>query len=69
MVWISTPGISGLQHSDGQVSPRFLSTGMYICLTGRNQKRYDQYNQTHVINAYNHYIDYEDDNLREHLKR
>ena len=31
---------------------------------GRNQKRYDQYNQTHVINAYDRCVfDYEDDEM------
>ena len=50
--------------------PRFFIHGHVHMSYGRNQKRYDQYNQTHVINAYDRCVfDYEDDNLREHLKR
>ena len=65
-----TPGISGLQLSDGQVPPEIFYHGHVHMSYGRNQKRYDQYNQTHVINAYDRCVfDYEDDNLREHLKR
>ena len=41
---------------------RFFIHGHVHMSYGRNQKRYDQYNQTHVINAYDRCVfDYEDD--------
>lgn len=50
--------------------PRFFIHGHVHLSYGRQQKRYDRYGETHVINAYDRCVfDYEDDNLQEHLKR
>ena len=49
--------------------PRFLVHGHVHLSYGRNHQRYDQYQNTHIINAYERCIfDYEDENLREHLR-
>ena len=50
--------------------PRFFLHGHVHKSYGRQHKRYDKYLDTHVINAFERCVfDYEDDNLREHLKR
>ena len=49
--------------------PRFLVHGHVHLSYGRNHQRYDQYQNTHIINAYERCVfDYEDENLREHLR-
>ena len=51
-------------------SPKFFVHGHVHMTYGRQHKRCDKYKSTHIINAYERYVfDYEDDNLREHLKR
>ena len=36
---------------------------------GRQHKRYDQYGDTHVINAFERCVfDFDDENLKEHLR-
>ena len=48
--------------------PRFFLHGHVHMSYNRNQKRYDKYMDTHVINSYERCIfDYEDENLQEHL--
>lgn len=48
--------------------PKFFLHGHVHMSYNRNQKRYDKYMDTHVINSYERCIfDYEDDNLQEHL--
>lgn len=50
--------------------PRFFLHGHVHMSYNRNQKRYDKYMDTHVINAYERCVfDYEDENLKEHLLR
>lgn len=50
--------------------PRFFLHGHVHMSYNRNQKRYDKYMDTHVINSYERCVfDYEDDNLKEHLMR
>ncbi len=49
--------------------PRFFVHGHVHLSYGRNHQRYDQYHNTHIINAYERCVfDYEDENLREHLR-
>ncbi len=49
--------------------PRFFIHGHVHMTYGRQHKRYDQYGQTHIINAYEKCIfDYEDENLKDHIR-
>lgn len=49
--------------------PRFFIHGHVHMSYGRNHKRYDKYQNTHILNAYERCIfDYEDENLKEHLR-
>lgn len=49
--------------------PRFFIHGHVHMNYGRQHKRYDKYQDTNVINAFERCIfDYEDENLREHLR-
>lgn len=49
--------------------PRFFLHGHVHMSYNRNQKRYDKYLDTHVINAYERCVfDYEDEKLKEHLR-
>lgn len=49
--------------------PRFFIHGHVHMAYGRQHKRYDQYGETHVINAFGRCtFDYEDEHLQEHLK-
>ncbi|MDO4343200.1 MAG: metallophosphoesterase [Eubacteriales bacterium] len=49
--------------------PRFFVHGHVHMTYGRNHKRYDKYQDTHIINAYERCIfEYEDEHLREHLR-
>lgn len=49
--------------------PRFFLHGHVHMSYNRNQKRYDKYLDTHVINAYERCVfDYEDEELKEHLR-
>lgn len=49
--------------------PRFFIHGHVHMSYGRQHKRYDKYQNTHVINAFERCIfDTEDDNLKEHLR-
>ena len=49
--------------------PRFFLHGHVHMSYGRNHKRYDRYQETHVINAFERCVfEYEDENLREHLR-
>lgn len=49
--------------------PKYFLHGHVHMSYGRNHKRYDKYQDTHVINAYERCIfDFEDDNPREHLQ-
>lgn len=49
--------------------PRYFIHGHVHMAYGRQHKRYDQYGETHVINAFERCVfDYEDENLREYLK-
>lgn len=48
--------------------PKFFLHGHVHLSYGRNYKRYDQYEDTHVINAYERCVfDYEDENLKGNL--
>lgn len=48
--------------------PRFFLHGHVHMSYGRKHKRYDKYEETHVINAFERCIfEYEDDNVGEHL--
>ena len=48
--------------------PRFFLHGHVHMAYGRQHKRYDKYEDTHVINTYERCIfDYEDENIKEHL--
>ena len=50
--------------------PRFFLHGHVHMSYGRKHKRYDQYQDTHVINAFERCtFDFEDDNPREHIVR
>ncbi len=50
--------------------PRFFLHGHVHMSYNRNQKRYDRYLDTHVINAYERCVfDYEDEDIKEHLLR
>lgn len=50
-------------------SPRLFLHGHVHLSYGRNHKRYDKYQNTHVINAYERCVfDYEDENLQEHVR-
>ncbi len=45
--------------------PRFFLHGHVHLSYGRNHKRYDRYEETHVINAYERFVfDFEDENPR-----
>ncbi|MCM1259059.1 MAG: metallophosphoesterase family protein [Roseburia sp.] len=49
--------------------PRFFLHGHIHQAYGREYKRYDKYQDTHIINAYECCIfDFEDDNLKEHIR-
>lgn len=49
--------------------PRFFIHGHVHMSYGRQHKRYDQYGETHVVNAYERCVfDFDDENLKEHLK-
>lgn len=49
--------------------PRFFIHGHVHMNYGRQHKRYDKYQDTHIINAYERCIfDYDDDNLKEHIR-
>ena len=49
--------------------PRFFIHGHVHMSYGRQHKRYDQYGETHVVNAYERCVfDFDDPNLRETLK-
>lgn len=49
--------------------PRFFLHGHVHMNYSRSQKRYDKYEDTHVINAYERCVfDYEDDHLKEKLR-
>lgn len=48
--------------------PRFFLHGHVHMSYGRQHKRYDKYQSTHVINAFEKCVfDYEDDHVREHI--
>lgn len=48
--------------------PRFFLHGHVHMSYGRKHKRYDKYQSTHVINAFERCVfDYEDDNVKEHI--
>lgn len=48
--------------------PKFFIHGHVHMSYGRQHKRYDKYEDTHVINAFERCVfDFEDDNVREHL--
>lgn len=48
--------------------PRFFLHGHVHLSYGRGHKRYDRYQDTHVINAYERCVfEYEDENLEEHV--
>ncbi|MGN0333838.1 MAG: metallophosphoesterase [Lachnospiraceae bacterium] len=48
--------------------PRFFLHGHVHMSYGRKHKRYDKYQDTHVINAFERCVfEYEDENLREHI--
>ena len=50
-------------------NPRLFLHGHVHLSYGRNHKRYDKYQNTHVINAYERCVfDYEDENLQEHVR-
>ena len=49
--------------------PRFLLHGRVHMSYGRKHKRYDKYQDTHVINAFERCVfEYEDDNIKEHVR-
>lgn len=49
--------------------PRFFIHGHVHMSYGRGHKRYDKYQNTHIINAFERCVfEYEDENLRDHLK-
>ena len=49
--------------------PKFFLHGHVHMSYGRQHKRYDTYNQTHIINAYERCVfDYEDENIKEHIR-
>lgn len=49
--------------------PRFFIHGHVHMAYGRQHKRYDQYRETHVVNAYERCVfDFDDENLRETLR-
>ena len=48
--------------------PRFFLHGHVHLSYGRDHKRYDKYEETHVINAYERCVfEYEDESVREHI--
>lgn len=50
--------------------PRYFLHGHVHMSYGRQHKRYDKYEDTHVINGFERCVfDYEDENIQEHLKR
>ena len=49
--------------------PRFFLHGHIHQSYGKEYKRYDKYQDTHIINAYERCVfDFEDENLKEHLR-
>ena len=49
--------------------PRFFIHGHVHMAYGRQHKRYDQYGDTHVINAFERCVfEFDDENLKEHLR-
>lgn len=49
--------------------PRFFLHGHVHLTYGRNHKRYDKYQDTHVINAFERCVfDYEDEELQKHIR-
>ena len=49
--------------------PKFFLHGHVHMSYGRNHKRYDKYEDTHVINAYERCVfEFEDENVKEHLR-
>lgn len=49
--------------------PRFFLHGHVHMSYGRNHKRYDKYQDTHIINAFERCVfEYEDENLQEHIR-
>lgn len=49
--------------------PRFFLHGHVHMSYGRDHKRYDKYQETHVINAFERCVfEYEDENVREHIR-
>ncbi|MCI8321804.1 MAG: metallophosphoesterase [Dorea sp.] len=49
--------------------PRFFLHGHVHMSYGRKHKRYDKYQDTHVINAFERCVfEYEDDNIKEHVR-
>ena len=49
--------------------PKFFLHGHVHMSYGRDHKRYDKYQETHVINAFERCVfEYEDENLREHVR-
>ena len=50
--------------------PRFFLHGHIHKTYGKEYKRYDKYYDTHIINAYERCVfDFDDDNLKEHLRQ
>ena len=50
-------------------NPRFFIHGHVHVTYGRQHKRYDKYQNTHIINAYERCIfDYDDENLKDHIR-
>lgn len=49
--------------------PRFFLHGHVHMSYGRKHKRYDEYKETHIINAFERCVfEYEDENLRNHVR-
>ena len=62
-------GFRVLRNLMDKYHPRFFIHGHVHMTYGRQHKRYDQYEQTHIINAYEKCIfDYEDENLKDHIR-
>ncbi len=50
-------------------NPKFFLHGHVHLSYGRNHKRYDKYQETHIINAYERCVfDFEDENPEEHIR-
>lgn len=61
-------GFKAFRRLLDKYKPRFFLHGHVHMSYGREHKRYDKYEQTHIINAYERCIfDYEDENLKEHI--